>query len=230
MSTTIGVVMAGGYGTRLAEEGAVTPKPLQLVGGRTLLARAIEWLERSFSLSRIVVVAYHRAERVEDAVRALRNPLVGCVREESKLGTAGYVTKLAGTVPIDTRFAVVNADVLTTWTPPRVVGNWVASVTRQVDVPYGSLEVDENGNLERVREKWTAYEAAAGIYQLECRSIRIACPVALPIEMPDLLTAIAEAGAGSKVAVHKLGRAYWRDIATPACLARARADAEAGRI
>lgn len=232
VGTTIGVVMAGGYGTRLAEVGVATPKPLQVVGGRTLLSRAVSWLEARFKPVHTVVVAHHRAELIEEAVGKIGLPHVRCVKEETKLGTAGYLTRLACTVPTDTRFVVVNADVVTNWDAfgaSEAGCNWLAAVERQVDVPYGSLDLDENtGYLIGVREKWAAYQAAAGIYGLNCGSVRKACPNPLPVDMPALLTAIA---AFAPVAVYPLPEGtYWRDIATPACLEKARADFAAGRV
>jgi NDP-sugar pyrophosphorylase family protein len=223
--------MAGGYGTRLAELGTVTPKPLQLVGGKTLLARAVSWLCKNFTLSRVVVVAHHRAERIAEEVAKLHNPLVGCVNEgEHKLGTAGFVTNLASSLPLNYRMVVVNADVLTTWTPPHVSGNWVATVGRQVDVPFGSVEADENGALIGVREKWTEYQAYAGVCQLEVQCVRMAYPNPVAADMPDLLNALVALKTYCSVQVYKMGPAYWRDIATPADLYKAQADAEAGRI
>ena len=51
------VILAGGFGKRLAPLTSEVPKPLLPVGGRPILVRQIEWL-RGFGVTDVILAAY----------------------------------------------------------------------------------------------------------------------------------------------------------------------------
>jgi NDP-sugar pyrophosphorylase family protein len=85
------MILAAGRGTRLGSIGRRVPKVLVDVGGRPLLQRHFEYLERE-DVSRVVINAHHLAEQITSFVARYVGPLeISCVMEESLLGTAGGV-------------------------------------------------------------------------------------------------------------------------------------------
>jgi len=78
-------------GTRLGSIGRGTPKVLLDIGGRPLLARNLDYLQRE-GISRVVINVHHHAERIESFVQAYEGELqVVSVFEKRPLGTAGGV-------------------------------------------------------------------------------------------------------------------------------------------
>jgi mannose-1-phosphate guanylyltransferase/phosphomannomutase len=85
------MILAAGLGTRLGDMGRDIPKVLIDIGGRPLLERHLEYLER-LGIRRVVINLYHLAGQVEAFVRSYAGQLeVVCVREDRLLGTAGGV-------------------------------------------------------------------------------------------------------------------------------------------
>ena len=105
------MILAAGRGTRLGSLGLTIPKALVPVGGRALLERHLEFLERE-GVSRVVINAHHLARQMVSFVQNYRGGLtLLCVVEESLLGTAGGVRNalpLLGPEP----FLVLYGDVL----------------------------------------------------------------------------------------------------------------------
>jgi mannose-1-phosphate guanylyltransferase / phosphomannomutase len=113
------MVLAAGHGTRLGALGRSIPKVLVPIGGRPLLERQLEYLERE-GVSRVIINAHHLASQITSFVARYRGPLqVSCIVEESLLGTAGGVRNalgplgpgsflvLYGDVIVDVRLAAV---------------------------------------------------------------------------------------------------------------------------
>ena len=103
------VILAGGKGTRLRSVLGDLPKPLIPIGGRPLLEHQFE-LCRRHGFNRVLVLAGHRAERIEahcgDGSRwGLQ---IECEIEREPLGTAGAV--LAAFSRLPERFLVLYGD------------------------------------------------------------------------------------------------------------------------
>ena len=105
------MILAAGRGTRLGALGRSVPKVLLDVGGRPLLERHFEYLQRE-GVSRVVLNAHHLAAQITSCVARYRGPLeVSCITEQWLLGTAGGVRNALprlGTGP----FLVLYGDVL----------------------------------------------------------------------------------------------------------------------
>ena len=85
------MILAAGLGTRLGSIGRSTPKALIDVGGRPLLERSLDYLQRQ-GISRVVINLHHHAARIESFLRSYDGQLqVVPVRERQLLGTAGSV-------------------------------------------------------------------------------------------------------------------------------------------
>lgn len=108
-----GMVLAAGYGTRLAPLTDLVPKPLLPVGGRALLDLAVANLDRA-GVGPIVVNTHHLANQVAAHVRA--RPDAGrftLSHEPAILGTGGALHGARGFLAQAPEFLLHNGDVLT---------------------------------------------------------------------------------------------------------------------
>ncbi len=107
------MILAAGRGERMRPLTDHMPKPVIPVAGRSALDRM---LDRLAGFDRVVINAWHLAEKVEAAVAGRSDPPVVVVREERVLGTGGGVAnalELLGDKP----FLVANGDVFLSETP-----------------------------------------------------------------------------------------------------------------
>lgn len=108
-----GMILAAGFGTRLAPMTDTLPKALVPVGGRPMIAQAVDALRRA-GCDTLVVNAYHFAGQVEEYFR--RNDVglpVHVIHEEEILGTGGGVLNAAPLLEKEEQFILYNADIAT---------------------------------------------------------------------------------------------------------------------
>ena len=101
------MILAAGRGERMRPMTDHMPKPVIPVAGRSALDRM---LDRLAGFERVVINAWHLAEKIEAAVATRREPPVVVVREERVLGTGGGVANALGLLG-DEPFLVANGDV-----------------------------------------------------------------------------------------------------------------------
>lgn len=141
------VILAGGKGTRLRSVLGDLPKPLIPIGGRPLLEHQFE-LCRRHGFNRVLVLAGHRAERIEahcgDGSRwGLQ---IECEIEREPLGTAGAV--LAAFSRLPERFLVLygdemlNVDLDRIWRAHIAAGAAATLLLHPNDHPFDSDLVD----------------------------------------------------------------------------------------
>jgi len=82
------MVLAAGRGERMRPLSDHTPKPLIEIAGRSMLDRMLDRLE---DCEKVVVNAWHLADRIEEAVAHRTKPLVVVSREIDLLDTGGGV-------------------------------------------------------------------------------------------------------------------------------------------
>jgi mannose-1-phosphate guanylyltransferase len=106
------LILAAGFGTRLAPHTRTIPKALFPVAGIPVLERMITHLKRA-GCTGIAVNAHHLADRIQSYLA--KNDFgvpVTLSREPEILGTGGAIRHLAGYWDNDP-FIVVNADIVT---------------------------------------------------------------------------------------------------------------------
>ena len=108
-----GMILAAGYGTRLAGFEPDLPKPLVPAGGRPMIAWAIDAL-RAAGCSGIVVNLHHRARQLAAWLEEQDHgvPLT-LVFEQDILGTGGGILNAAEQLSGEEPFLVYNADIYT---------------------------------------------------------------------------------------------------------------------
>ena len=108
-----GMILAAGFGTRLAPLTDHVPKALVDAGGRPMIEHAIGALLRA-GCTALVVNAHHHAEAVEDHFRTHDYGVpVHVVAEREILGTGGGILHARAWLDGDAPFFVHNADIVT---------------------------------------------------------------------------------------------------------------------
>lgn len=217
-----GVLMAGGKGERLRPLTLDTPKPLLKVGGKPIIDRNIEALER-FGINNIFVTVNYLHEQIEEHFR-LRNEKaaehqasVECVLEPSRLGTLGSVALVRGLS--HDNLLVMNSDLLTAIDFEKMWMHHVeseaaltmAGVPYTVSVPFAIMRT-EGTRVTGLEEKPTYnYFANGGVYMMR-KELLDRIPKGEYLDAPDFIeTLIAD---GLKVELFPIeGR--WIDIGSP---------------
>jgi dTDP-glucose pyrophosphorylase len=171
------VLMAGGRGERLRPLTTEKPKPMLSIGGKPVLARALEHLIdqgfRRFYLS-INYLGHVVEDHFGDGSRF--GVTISYLRETAPLGTAGALSQLENQ---QHPFLVMNGDLVTKAHVRSIMELCNAGVHAVMGareyaftVPYGCLEV-ENGRIRGIHEKPTEHRYInAGIYGLVPDALR----------------------------------------------------------
>jgi mannose-1-phosphate guanylyltransferase len=166
------VILAGGFGKRLAPLTSEVPKPLLPVGGKPILVRQIEWL-RGFGVRDVVLAVGYLRHKIFEALGDGRRFGVRIFYsvEEEPLGTGGAI-KNAEPFITDDVFVVLNGDVLTNLDLNKLVealGDADGAIALvPLRSPYGIVEFDANGYVTHFREKpiLEGFYINAGVYAL----------------------------------------------------------------
>jgi NDP-sugar pyrophosphorylase family protein len=155
------IILAGGFGTRLASLFPDLPKSMVPVGDRPFLHRQIAHL-RSFGASRILLALGHQHELIEDYVssQSWGDLQVICVVEPSPRGTGGAVAEALPFLKTD-RALVLNGDSFTkadleTFREFHGISNAELSMiaTHVPDTSrFGKIETDTSGRVLSSLEK-----------------------------------------------------------------------------
>jgi len=194
------VIMAGGFGRRLAPLTEKTPKPLLKVGGKPLLEIMIERL-RACGFVKIWLVLNYKADMIEKYFRQDRPPqgveiecgYDGDHDDDRPRGTAGKLGDFRDR--FDQPFLVVNGDILTKcdframldFHQRHSAGITIGTVPYTVEVPFGVLEIKDEQFVGVEEKPRRTFDINAGIYVIE--------PEVLQqidrwerLDMPDLIT------------------------------------------
>ena len=175
------IVLVGGFGTRLRPLTLVTPKQMLPIGSQSMIENVVSRLGRQGVTEAILSLGYR-----PDAFReCFPNDECAGVRlryaqEPEPLGTAGAIKFAAEYADIDSRFIVVNVDILTSldvrdlWNRHLDRDGLASIALTPVDDPsrFGVVPTDRSGLVQAFIEKPTKGTAPtnninAGTYVLE---------------------------------------------------------------
>lgn len=208
------IVMAGGFGNRLRPLTEELPKPMLEVGGRPLMERIIEQLQRT-GIRRVHVATHFKPEKIVEHFGDGSDFGVELtyVNEDRPLGTAGAL----GLLPTpDQPLLVINGDILTQVDFGAMLAfhrEHRAAITMAVrrlelQLAYGLVEC-EGATVKRIREKPQLHLLInAGIYLLE-PAVFPFIPAGEHFNMTELITAVI--GADLPVVSFPIHE-YWLDI------------------
>ncbi|MFP3167766.1 MAG: NDP-sugar synthase [Thermoproteus sp.] len=173
------LILAGGFGKRLAPLTNEVPKPLLPVAGKPILVRQIEWLRGQGFSDFVLAVGYlrHKVFETLGDGRRLGVRIFYSVEEEP-LGTAGAI-KNAEPFLEDDVFVATNGDVVTDL-PVKPLLEALADADAAVALvplrsPYGIVEFDELGRVVSFREKPVlgGYFINAGVYAMRRELLKV---------------------------------------------------------
>jgi NDP-sugar pyrophosphorylase family protein len=234
------MILAAGLGTRLRPLTNDRPKALVELGGRTLLAIALERL-RSFGVREVIVNVYHFAEQVIDFLAANRSfgMRIEISHEEELLDTGGGLKKAAWFFLEDDAdrnepFLLHNVDVLSNIDLARMVQFHVqrralATLAVQNRRTTRPLLFDAEGLLRgRVTASMKPEEPALAFCGIHVMSPQIFSEMREegPFSIIDAYLRLASQG--ETIAAWRADESYWRDLGKPENIAQAERDLETG--
>jgi NDP-mannose synthase len=210
------VLLAGGKGTRLNPFTSSTPKPLLPLCDVPIISIVIRQLVASGFTRIVITLGYmaplFRAVLGDDDRFGVP---IEYLSEDTPLGTAGPLAAVPG---LDRDFLVMNGDLLTTFDFRSLVNThcaskvtWatVATIKRDVQVGYGVVSTNSEGEVQGYLEKPTeSYLVSMGINMLSPRALRH-IPSGQRFDMPELICAMCKRG---NYVASFLTECYWRDI------------------
>lgn len=210
------VMMAGGKGTRLYPYTKILPKPLIPVGEKPIaeiiMDRFYECGCKDFYL-----IVNHKKNMIKSYFNETEVPYtVNYADEDKPLGTGGGLKLLSGVVK-DT-FILTNCDIIIDddyrkiYRHHKESGNAVTMIVslRNYQVPYGVVEIGENGEISAMKEKPEfSYFTNTGTYIVE-PSVIDEIKDDEPIGFPDIIERIR--AKGEKVGVYPISESAWMDM------------------
>lgn len=235
------IILAGGFGTRLAPLTERTPKPLLPVGNRPFLETLFYRL-RAAGTRRVHLSVFHQAGVLRRALPKLRRfgLSVKVVQEPQALGTGGAI---AYAWPDKTKpCLVLNGDILSDYNMRELLATHAlyapAATLWAIQVPdtraFGVIEQAAGGKVRRFVEKPAPGQARgrwvnAGLYALS-PAVLSAIPRGRPVSVErEVFPGLLSAGLELRVARSKPG-VYWNDIGTPQRYAAAQRDILSGQL
>jgi mannose-1-phosphate guanylyltransferase / phosphomannomutase len=236
-----GVIMAGGFGTRLKPLTINRPKPMVPVGNRPLMEHIVALLRRH-GITDLVAILYFQPEHItahfgDGSAFGVR---MRYVTADADYGTAGAVRN-AGDLIEGERVLVISGDVLTDFDlgaalrehEARQAEATIALTSVENPLAFGIVIADrETGRIERFLEKPTWGEVFSdtintGIYILEPDALA-RVPVQTDFDFSkDLFPQMLREGAGL---FGHLSDGYWRDVGNLEEYRRANADVLSGTV
>lgn len=213
------VIMAGGKGTRLKEITDNKPKALVEVGGKPIIAHLLDHLG-SFGVKKTYISVGHLSHQISDYLGANDRACMDLyyIQESRPMGSIGALT-LKADWEYD-HFMVINGDIFSNFNVDAFISAYfskqadmgVLTDECRIEISYGVLEVDQDGNINSFTEKPEyKVKVSAGIYIFNKKVLDL-LPHAKATEGWQLVCSALNAG--FKVSGIPAAGAYWIDIGT----------------
>ena len=210
------VIMAGGKGTRLEPYTKILPKPLIPVGEQPI-AELIMDRFRDFGCHEFTMIVNYKKGMIKSYFNELEKDYpVDFADEEVFMGTGGGLCLLKG--KIKAPFFFTNCDTLLDvdfgdiYEYHKSHGNLVTMICafKHYTVPYGVVELGENGSIAAMREKPELdFLTNTGVYVVEPRVVE-EMRDGEKIGFPDVIERYRRAG--EKVGVYPISESSWMDM------------------
>lgn len=220
------IILAGGKGSRLYPFSATLPKPLMPLGEMPVLELLLRQLANA-GIGHAILAVNHMRHLIEaffgDGSRFGLS--IEYSAEDRPLGTAGPMGAVLDRLGDD--FVLANGDLLTTLDVGRMVAAHrdaradatIGVFERELKTEFGLIDVDANMRMVGYREKPSQQQLVSmGLYVLHTASVRPFVRPNEPMDMPQLMLAMMEAG--RTVLCHRQD-CVWLDIGRPEDFARA---------
>ena len=213
------ILLAGGKGTRLHPSTVVVPKPLAVLGDRSIIEIILAQLAR-WGFEDIIMLLGYKPEMIRAVIGdgSKWNISIKSVVEEQPLGTVGGLTLISDMLADD--FLVMNTDILTVLNYRRIYDYHfqgknlatIGSVRRLEAIQLGVLEVNGSSEIVDYREKPIYhFLATMGIHCFNKRILSF-IPPGKPFGLDDLLYVLLEAKERIQSFIFS---GLWMDIGRP---------------
>lgn len=210
------IVMAGGEGTRLRPLTNDVPKPLLLVGDKSIMEHNVNRLAE-YGIDNFWFSVNYLGNKIKDFFGSgkKKNLSINYVWEDTPLGTIGAVSKIDDLKHEDV--LVTNSDILTNLDYEQFYLDFknsnadlsIVSIPYNIDIPYAVLEKDVNGQVKSFKEKPTyTYYSNGGIYLLK-KSVLELIPKDQFFNATDLIEKLISL---NKIVRTYSFQGYWLDI------------------
>src|SRR5690606_25886372 len=236
-----GVIMAGGFGTRLKPLTIHRPKPMVPIANRPIMEHIVNLLKRH-GITDLIALLYFQPEHITEYFGdgSASGVRIRYVTADADYGTAGAVRYASDLLEGD-RVLVISGDVLTDFDLTRLIEEHEARgaeatitlTSMENPLAFGIVIVDnETGRIERFLEKPTWGEVFSdtintGIYVLEPEALERVPPRTNMDFARDLFPQMLREGAAL---YGHVAQGYWRDIGNLDEYRRAHEDVLAGRV
>lgn len=210
------VIMAGGMGTRLYPYTKILPKPLIPIGEIPIVEHIINRFYNDGSKDFYLVVN-HKKNMIKAYFNEIeKNYSINYVDEDIPLGTGGGLSLLKG--KINSTFILSNCDILVEEDFNKIYEfhkkekNLITMVCslKNIVVPYGVIEIDENGHIENMKEKPKfSFLTNTGVYIVEPIVIE-ELEENIAIGFPDIIEKYKKLG--EKIGVFPISEGSWMDM------------------
>ncbi len=215
-----GLILAGGFATRLRPLSCSKPKLLFPIVGVSLIEWMARWLS-SGGVNEIILAVNHLSDKLKAEVgHSIGDVTVAFSVEEKPLGTAGPIRLAANLLSKDDPFFVINGDIVSDIDirsmlavhKEKKAAATIALVSVPDPSPYGSVLTDSHGVVRKFAEKSGTISSTnlvnAGVYVIS-PSVVGHIPTGRPASLErDVFPRLAENG-GMQAWIHN---GFWYDI------------------
>lgn len=210
------VIMAGGLGTRLYPYTKILPKPLIPIGEIPIIEHIINRFHY-YGCKEFYLIVNHKRNMIKAYFSELdRDYEVIYIDEDKPLGTGGGLSLLKG--KINQPFILSNCDILVEEDFGKIYkyhikqNNLITMVCslKRIEIPYGVVEIDKNGEIERMKEKPEfSFFTNTGLYIVDSRVID-ELEINKPISLPDIIHKYKDKA--EKIGVFPISEHSWMDM------------------
>lgn len=210
------VIMAGGYGKRLFPYTKILPKALIPIGEIPIVEHIMNRFNH-YGSDKFYLIVNHKKNMIKAYFNEIeRKYFVEYVDEIKPMGTGGGLSLLKG--KINTTFILSNCDILVDEDFEKIYNhhkrekNLITMVCslKKVRIPYGVIEFNESGNIEKMQEKpELSFFTNTGLYIVEPQIVEELDEDQF-IGFPDIIEKYKLLGA--KIGVYPISEKNWLDM------------------
>ena len=210
------VIMAGGKGTRLHPYTKVLPKPLIPIGDIPITMHIMQHFAE-YGCKQFYMIVNHQKNLIKAYYSDVDIPFqVKYIDEEIPLGTGGGIKLLEGT--IEGSFFLTNCDILIDANYTDIFNfhkdkqNIITMVcaTKEVVIPYGTVSVNGNGYICKIKEKPSfSFLTNTGFYLLEPAIFKY-IPENTHIHITNIIQILIDNG--ENVGMYPISDGQWSDM------------------
>lgn len=210
------VIMAGGLGKRLYPYTKILPKPLIPIGEIPIVEHIMNRFNQ-YGIKQFYLVVNHKKNMIKAYFNEIEKKyVIDYVDEDKPMGTGGGLSLLKGTV--NSTFFLSNCDILIEEDYERIFNyhkqenNLITMVCslKNIRIPYGVIEISENGEIENMKEKpELSFFANTGMYVVEPIVIQ-EIEEGASIGFPEIIERYM--AQGKKIGIYPISENSWMDM------------------